>query len=237
MATPFEGLLYGFQLSVATDGKTVSVSNGVAYVLGGTRIVTEVSLSVVVTGITSAWVHFYVGLTSAGAAVLEFSTGAPSALYQNTARTKASDPTRRYLGSIYFLSTGLCAPFLHSNFGMQNNRIDYLMPNGIANAAAAILNLGVSQTAQTISAAQSCPPTTRLLRAQIINTAALPAYIGNSDSGTPSATSYLRLILPNNSDQGDLVLDSSQQLNYVYGAGITLGGSLSIRAIGFIFDR
>lgn len=236
MASPFEGLLYGFQLSVAADLKTVSVSNGVAYLPGGTRIYTETALSVVVTGITSAWAHFYLSLTG-GVAALEASAVAPASFYQNTARIKTGDATRRYLGSIYFLASGFCTQFLHSNFGMQNNRIDFLMPNGIANTAAAILNLGVSQTPVTISAATSCPPTTRLLRAQIINTAGLPAYIGNADSGTPSATSYLRLILPNNSDQGDLVLDSSQQLNYVFGAGITLGGSLSVRAIGFIFDR
>lgn len=236
MPSPLDGLLYGLQLSVASDGKTVSASNGVAFLPGGVRIYTETSLTVVVSGITSAWAHFYLGLVS-GVATLEASATVPSAFYQNTARTKTGDASKRYIGSIYFPSSGVCAPFLHSNFGMQGNRVDFLMPNGIANTAAAILNLGVSQTPVTVSCSTVCPPTTRLMRVQVINTAGLPAYIGNSDIGTPSATSYLRMVLPNNSDQGDFTLDANQQLNYVYGAGITLGGSLAIRAVGFIFDR
>lgn len=234
------GLLLGFGFSLATDQVTVTIGPGLAYMPSSRRLTMDTAWTAVVTA-TSAWRHFYVYLdtsTDPATATIEASTTVPSATYFGTARTKNGDTSRRYLGSMYFFADGKALPFVHTQIGMQGNRLDYQASGGIAVATAAVLNISIIQTPTTISCATLVPSNCRTMHAQAFNTCGLPAYISNPDDGTVSATNYQRAILANNSDQLELTVSaSSQSISYVIGAGLILTGGLSLRVIGYVFDR
>lgn len=239
MPRPGEGILAGFRMSLDSDGQTVRFSNGFAFVPGlFQRIWSGSELSVKVTTAISQWRHFYVTADSSGNPTVEANSTAPDVPYQGTGRTLPSDQTRRYLGSIYFGSDGTALPFMHNQWGMQGNRIDFTLPTGILDSRFALITAGISQsTPVIISAATLVPSTCRILHAQVFNSAALNCFLSNPELGTLSRTNYQRRIMPNNGPELEVVLDSQQRFNYIYDAGVTLGGSLEVRGIGYVFDR
>lgn len=225
----------GLKLSVAADGKTVSVSPGFAYLPNQGRVLSQADMSVVVNGVVSAWRHFYIA-NDDGVLAFEVSATAPADPYQGTARTKSNDATRRYLGSLYFNGSGITLAFLHSQVGDRANRISFTPPGGAAIAQARLLNIGTGATPQTVDASAVVPMTCRLMYCLIDNTSTSDAYIGTPDGGTLSTTNYLLFVKANQAGQFDVEVNGSQLLNYFLNGIITLGG-LTIRVRGYLFDR
>lgn len=226
----------GLRLSVATDGKTVTVGPGVAYMPDKSRALLQADMTVLIDGVVSAWRHIYVANDS-GTLALEASATPPADPYQGTARTKSNDLSRRYLGSLYFGTAGTTMQFIHSQAGAQANRIDYTPPGGAAVAQATLLSLVTSTTAVTVNAGNIVPVTCRLMYALIDNSSPSDAYLSTPDYGTVSPTNYLISVKGGQSGQFDIVVNGNQLLTYMLNnILITLGG-LTIRVRGYLFDR
>lgn len=225
----------GLKLSVAADGQTVTVSSGYAYIPNQGRALSQSDMSVVVTGVVSAWRHFYIANDN-GVLAFEASATAPADPYQGTARTKSNDPTRRYLGSLYFNASGITLAFLHSQVGDRANRISFIPPGGAAIAQSRLLNIATGTTPTIVDASAVIPATCRLMYCLINNTSTSDAYIGTPDGGTLSATNFLLYIKANQAGQFDVEVNGNQLLNYFLNGIITLGG-LTIQVRGYLFDR
>lgn len=232
--SPRDSVILGLRLSVDTAGTTVTLSAGCAYLPGGLRMLLQDPLTVTVSGVVSAWAHFYL-TSNGGDNLFEFSTVAPDVPYQGTARTKTGDATRRYLGSLYFGAAGTTVPFLHSQPGDRANRIDFRASGGLSATTSGLLSVGVATVSTVVSAQQIIPPTCRLMNCQIRNTSLLTAYIASGDQ-TASATNYQTDVLAGQTANLTLLMDGSQQLSYMLNGAITTGG-LTIRVNGYIFDR
>lgn len=228
--------LAGLRLSVAADGQTVGLTPGVAYIPNQQRALSQNDMTTVVTGVVSAWRHFYIA-NDAGDLKFEASATAPAAPYQGTARTKSNDPTRRYLGSLYFGTAGTTMQFVHSQEGERANRIDYTPPGGAAVAQSTLLSLATSTSAVNVNAANIVPLTCRLMYSLIDNSSPSDAYLSTPDFGTVSPTNYLISIKGGQSGQFDIVVNGNQQLTYMLNSVLITLGGLTIRVRGYLFDR
>lgn len=228
--------IVGLKLSVAADGVTVGLSPGLAYIPNQGRALLNSDMSIVVSGVTSAWRHFYIANDN-GVLAFEASATAPADPYQGTARTKSNDPTRRYLGSLYFNAAGITLAFLHSQVGDRANRISFVPPGGAAIAQSRLLNVATGTTPTVVDASTVVPMTCRLMYTLINNTSTSDAYIGTPDTGTLSTTNFLLFVKANQAGQFDVEVNGNQLLNYfLNNALITLGG-LTIQVRGYLFDR
>lgn len=229
--------LGGFQLSAAADGKTITITGGWCFIPGGKRINVLSDWTQTINA-TSAWRHFYAYqdmTTYAG--MIEVSTVAPSARYQGSARTSSSDTARRYLGSIYFGSNGTCTPFTHITAGPQA-QILFSSSQGALAPSQQLVFQSLLQSVQTVSVAALVPPTVRLLKVLLQNTAGVPAYLSNPDIGTVSATSHLKMVPASTGCyECELLLDAQQRFTYIMGAGLSLTGGLTVRALGYTLER
>lgn len=232
---PNDSRIVGMQLSVAADLKTVSLGPGMCYAPNTERMLLENSMTVLVSA-TSTWQHFYLG-NDAGVLKFEASSVAPAAPYQGTARTKSNDPTRRYLGSLYFGSAGTTMQFVHSQPGDRANRMDFTPPGGAAVAQATLLNLATSTASVNVNAANVVPVTCRIMYALIENSSPSDAYLSTPDYGTVSSTNYLLSVKGGLGGQYDVFLNGNQQLTYMLNAVLITVGGLTIRVRGYLFDR
>ncbi|WP_439885661.1 hypothetical protein ACTACK_10645 [Pseudomonas syringae] len=223
------------QLSVAADLKTVSLGAGMCYAPNTERMLLDSAMTVVVSA-NATWQHFYLG-NDAGVLKFEASSVAPAAPYQGTARTKSNDPTRRYLGSLYFGSAGTTMQFVHSQPGDRANRMDFTPPGGAAVTQATLLNLATSTASVNVNAANVVPVTCRIMYSLIENSSPSDAYLSTPDYGTVSATNYLLSIKGGQSGQYDVFLNGNQQLTYMLNAVLITVGGLTIRVRGYLFDR
>lgn len=230
-----DGRIGGLRLSVAVNGTTVGLTPGFAYIPDQGRALLQNDMTVSVTGAVSAWRHFYIA-NDDGVLKFEASGTAPAEPYQGTARTKSNDPTRRYLGSLYFNASGITLAFTHSQEGDRANRIDFVPPGGAAIAQARLLNVATGTTPTIVDASSLVPMTCRLMYTLIDNTSTSDAYIGTPSNGTLSTTNHLLFIKANQAGQFDVVVNGNQQLNYFLNGIITLGG-LTMRVRGYLFDR
>lgn len=228
--------LSGFKLSVAADGQTVGLTPGVAYIPNQLRALSQNDMTLLVTGVVSAWRHFYIA-NDAGDLKFEASATQPAAPYQGTARTKSNDPTRRYLGSLYFGTAGTTMQFVHSQEGERANRIDYTPPGGAAVATSTLLSLATGTTPTNVNAANIVPLTCRLMYTLIENSSPSDAYLSTPDFGAVSPTNYLISVKGNQSGQYDIVVNGNQLLTYMLNSVLITLGGLTIRVRGYLFDR
>ncbi|MCD5994134.1 hypothetical protein KDX38_11105 [Pseudomonas sp. CDFA 602] len=232
---PNDSRIVGLQLSVAADLKTVSVGTGMCYAPNTERMLLDNPLSVTVSA-SSSWQHFYLG-NDYGILKLEYSSVTPAAPYQGTARSKSNDPTRRYLGSLYFGSTGTTMQFVHSQPGDRANRMDFTPPGGAAITQSTLLNAATSTSAVNVNASNIVPVTCRIMYALIENSSPSDAYLSTPDYGSVSATNYLLSIKGGQSGQYDVFLNGNQQLTYMLNSVLITVGGLTIRVRGYLFDR
>lgn len=228
--------LSGLKLSVAADGQTVGLTPGVAYIPNQLRALSQNDMTVAVTGVASAWRHFYIA-NDAGDLKFEASAIPPAAPYQGTARTQSNDPTRRYLGSLYFGTDQKTMAFIHSQEGERANRIDFTPPGGAAVAQATLLSLATGTAATNVNAANIVPLTCRILYALIDNSSPSDAYLSTPDYGNVSPTNYLLSIKGGQAGQYDVVVNGNQQLTYMLNSILITIGGLTIRVRGYLFDR
>lgn len=228
--------LSGFRLSAAADGQTISVTPGVAYIPGQLRALSQTDMSVAVTGVVSAWRHFYVANDN-GDLKFEASATPPATPYQATARTKSNDSTRRYLGSLYFGTDGKTMAFVHSQEGERANRIDFTPPGGAAVTQATLLSLATGVSSTNVNAANIVPLSCRILYALIDNSSPSDAFLSTPDYGTVSPTNFLLSIKGGGGGQYDVVVNGNQQLTYMLNSVLITVGGLTIRVRGYLFDR
>lgn len=228
--------IVGLKLSVGSDGVTIGLTPGLAYIPNQGRALSQDDMSLVVSGVTNAWRHFYLANDN-GTLSFEASATAPADPYQGTARTKSNDPTRRYLGSLYFGSDGKTMAFTHSQAGDRANRIDFTPPGGAAVSQATLLSLATSTSAVNVNAAQLVPITCRILYALIDNSSPSDAYLSTPDFGTVSPSNYLLSIKGGQAGQFDVVVNGNQQLTYMLNSALITVGGLTIRVRGYLFDR
>lgn len=233
---PNDSRIVGLKLSVAADGKTVSVSDGLAYLPATGRILSQSSMTLLVDGVVNAWRHFYLGNDN-GTLSFEASATVPADPYQGTARTKSNDPTRRYLGSLYFGIAGTTMAFIHSQPGDRANRIDFTPPGGAAVAQATLLSLATATGSTNVNAANIVPLTCRILYALIDNSSPFDAYISTPDYGNVSASNFLLMVKGGGGGQYDVVVNGNQQLTYMLNSILITVGGLTIRIRGYLFDR
>lgn len=238
MAGASDSLMLGAQI-IQGAGNIITIGPGIAFLNGGNRLAWAAALSVTLPASpVSTWYNLFLYQNGSGVPAVEAVTTAADAPYQGTARAKVGDTSRRFAGSIYVNASGAVAPFVHGTPGLAGNLIEYTPPTSLPSSVNMLLSAGTSQSAVTVDASVSAPPNCKRLRAQIDNSAGLTAYFGNpTDTPALSATSYSRKVRGGNSPVIDLIINDSRQFSYVYGAGITLGGSLEFRVIGYFFDR
>lgn len=228
--------LSGLRLSVAADGQTIGLTPGVAYIPNQLRALSQTDMSVVVTGVVSSWRHFYIA-NDGGDLKFEASPTPPAVPYQGTARTKSNDPTRRYLGSLYFGASGTTMQFVHSQEGERANRIDFTPPGGAAVSQATLLSLATGTAPTNVNAANIVPLTCRILYALIDNSSPSDAYLSTPDYGNVSPTNFLLIIKGGQAGQYDVVVNGNQQLTYMINSLLITVGGLTIRVRGYLFDR
>lgn len=235
---PVNSRITGMRMSVDSTGLIVTVGAGQCFLPDTNRVATDSDMSVSAGSPTaSSWLHVYAYMDGTGTPLIETSSTSPSSPYQGTARTKAGDTSRRFIGSLWVGSDGKIIPIRHGNPGQNANRVEFMGVNGLANTAYALIINGVSQTPVVISAASMVPPVSTFLVMQVDNSATLPLYMGNPDMGAISATNFLRSVKAGGGGQMDIVLNASQQFSYVFGAGLLGIGTINIRGIAYFYDR
>jgi hypothetical protein len=119
------GYLDGLKLQWIS-ANALTVSSGAAYVPSLGRVL-RVPNAIAKTGLaltTSSWYHVYLLLNGTNPDI-EIVTTAPAAPYVGTARTKTSDTSRRYLGSVLTDANGAMWPFYHAP---QAGKVAYAGP-------------------------------------------------------------------------------------------------------------
>lgn len=118
------------------SGTSLRVTSGMAYIeslgyaIDVPAAITKSSLSLTV----STWYHVYL-FDNAGTPDIEIVTTAPAAAYSGTARSKAGDSSRRWLGRLRTDSAGSIRPF-----GARSCQVSLSNPAGGGSATASIPN-------------------------------------------------------------------------------------------------
>ena len=219
---------------VWNSATSISVTSGSAFVPSLGRLVqpaatltlSSLSLS------TSTWYHVYL-YENAGTPAIECVSTAPAAAYYGTARTKTSDTSRRYIGSVRTDASGNIF-----NFYQIGNRIQYRFNYALA---ARILANGQATTQTTVDASSFVPTTSRALMAKFLNTdsAQVVKLYAYHDAASPS---FIQIINVEVAPAGctftfvlDFVLSPTQTLQYAFGSAPT--GGLSCDVASYTYER
>lgn len=164
------------------SSNSLRVTGGAAYIPSLDTVV-EVASAITKSALTLAansWYHIYLYLAS-GAPDIEISVTPPASPFIGTARTKGSDTSRRYLGSIL---TGAANTIYR--FSQDGNEVNY-----ITNAVQPfrVLNGGVSFLRTSVSLAPVIPVTSDYVIANTINSADQQLFIDIPEIGNVGALS------------------------------------------------
>lgn len=213
------------------SGTSISISSGASYVpslgyvLAFPAAITKSGLSLS----ASTWYHVY-GYLNGATPDIDISTTAPDTAYSGTARTKAGDNSRRYLGSIKTDSSGAVL-----SFSMNRGTINYRATGG-GSPPFRVLNNGTSVADTVVSMAAVLPVTSRQAQVFIQNLstnafvrisapgdASPHFFVANKNAGTPSV--YI-----------DMYTDASQAIRYGWDVAPT-GGGAYIDVFSYDFER
>lgn len=167
------------------SGTSVRVEAGEAWIpgLGAALATTGITKNVILSA--STWYHLYY-YNNAGTADFEFSTTAPDVPYKGCARTKPSDTSKRYIGSIRTdvgqafirFRTVACGPRLEMNWVVQNNSAPYRLLAG--GTATAVTNVDCSALLPTEAI-------THLVVGAVLATSTVPCDVAAGFSGEMDA--------------------------------------------------
>lgn len=214
-----------------TSATAVGVRAGAAYIQGSGKVVRAAAdLSLSSLALTaSAWSHLYV-YASSGVLALEASATAPASAYSGTARSKTSDTSRRYVGSVLTDASGNIYKFLQSGSVV-------MWENSIAGAPFFVLNAGRATTATNVSCSGSVPVTAKVGVLIMATIGAADAAIGNADmSGSLTSSTYLQYVGSGVQTTHLMPLDGSQRFSYLMTASLSSGGFYA-RVCGYIMER
>lgn len=204
---------------------SLTFSSGTAYIPGLGRRVT-VSADITLSGLAlpaSVWYYAYL-YENAGAAAIELVTTAPAAPYMGSARTKAGDTTRRFIGAFRSSTNGGVLGFTAGNDGMINYR------DNLIAAPYRVLSNGAA-TAPTIVVTSAIVPinVTKSVRLSMNNNGTPVANLAPGNFNVTMVGAE-----PGGKVSCDTTLDESGNLWY-FNSGT--GGSLSIDITGYGMDR
>lgn len=226
-----KGYISGLQMKWVS-ATALTITSGAAYIEGSGEVLfsdsdiakTALSLS------ASTWYHAY-AYDNAGTPDVEIVTTAPAAPYNGTARSKAGDTTRRYVGSVLTDATSNIYKFLRTG--------DTVMyETSIAAAPFLVVSSGRATGVTNVACGGAVPVTAKIAIAILaVTNAAADAPLGNADmQGTLSATNYLQYIGSGAQTTHFTPLDSSQRFNYLLTATVSTGGFFA-RVCGYVWER
>lgn len=214
-------------LGMTWDSATgITVASGAAYLEGEGRVV-EVPSALVASGLALAattWHHVYLYLSS-GTPTLEFSTTAPAAPYDGTARSKTGDTSRRYLGSLRTDGAGNIFNFLQvGDLVLYREQLDAAPFRLVAN--------GTATTTTAVSAAAIAPATARAVLLRVFNLSSAAGLQTGTSDGSASMFTF------NPGDQVFLThpVNTSQEMTYAFLAVPSPLGTY-IDATGYHYER
>lgn len=251
LTDPSNTIIRRLRLTVAADGLTVIMGQGVCYLPNTRRLISDGTSSVtLVSPPINTWYFAYAYEGDPGVALLELSTTVPDAPYptpSSTARTKTGDSTRRYIGSVYVQSTGLLRPFRQLNAADVGQVVLFsaATASGGVPVTSSLLSAFVAPTATTLALNPIVPATATHVRLDVKNMSNRQIYIGNPDNGPASPTNWIISAMPNESVCCDVELSSTQTISAILSTtgilgtvlGLVLSGQVNIYIQGYIYDR
>jgi hypothetical protein len=221
------GFIDGFKLEYVS-ATSLRCLQGSAYIpsvgaiVNSPSSITKSSLSLS----ANTWYHVYFYL-NAGTPDIEIVTTAPSAPYFSTARTKTSDTSRRYVGSVRTNASSQIVPFAHYPY---NNEVKYR--NNLSDNIA--LASGTATSPVTVSLSTWLPVTARIAQLFAETGAGDLAFISNPDLTSTPSTNILFYLRASQQIYGTMEVSSAQSVNYVLGPSVT---GLSIYCSGYNYER
>lgn len=221
---------------VRVSGTALTVTAGSAYVLGALDVVTVAS-DIAKTGLSltaSTWYHVYL-FSNSGTPDIEIVSTAPAAPYSGNARSKTSDDSRRYIGSIKSDASGNIIAFTHNT---DINHIAYAM--NINTAPLHVLTTGttVTPTVGSIDLSGAIPSTAHRASLYMENTSTNSSYVsvGNSDVGDPAANP-LGYVRANAQQTAMYMISASQTMSYAFSAAPSSSKGFDVWVQGYYYER
>lgn len=231
IGSPGLGYIDGLKM-VWNSATSLSVTSGAAYIPSLGHVLqspaTLTLSSLVLTA--STWYHVYL-YNNAGTSTIECVTTAPASPYNGTARTKTSDTSRRYLGSVLTDASGNIYKFQHSGASIKYDA-------SVAAAPFLVLGSGRATTSTNVSCAGVVPLTAKVASLLLLNSDSAGAqyvYFSNPDAGAVSTANFLSFVSPGGTASADFPVGLTQAMNYYFPATPT--GAAFIRVVGYAFER
>lgn len=219
------------------SGTSIRVTTGSAYIQGlGYAI--DVPAAITKAGlvlVAATWYHVYLFVTAGGAADIEIVTTAPATAYSGTARSKAADGSRRYLGSALTDSTGQLWWFKHSGnsvtfgWGDPGTPPQRPMVHGQATIATDVaLKVPVTATKAVTRVQNTSNVGSRISNHDI------PGTIGSSGTGT----NFLYPVGPGEFAIGETAISADDQTCTYWLTAVPIGtAGVHIDLFGYIYER
>lgn len=230
------GYIDGLQL-VWVSATALTVKSGAAYVQSLGKVL-KASSDIAKTGLSlsATTVYHVYYFSNAGTPDVEISTTAPATAYNGTARSKTSDTSRRYIGSILTDGSGNIISFVHSR---TQGRIDYRTAIGGSTNPLQVLNNGRATTGTNVSCSAVVPSTATHMVAFLFNdsTTAQTVVFAASDGPTLTSANWEGFCASGSQAMGTIRLDSSQRFSYAYLASPSGVAGFTVRVSGYCFER
>lgn len=230
------GYIDGFQL-IWNSVSSISVTSGVCMLPNGNMLNSTSNLTLSsLTGLTASTFYHVYAYNNAGTPGIECVSTAPAAPYNGTARSKSSDTSRRYLGSVLTNSSSQIFWFSHHASKIFYGWGDAGLPPQRP------LNSGTATIATTVDLSMGIPISASVALLRFVNSdISVGSRIGNSSipgvSGSSgSGTNFYAAAAPNTTTVFDCPTDANQQIMY-WLTSTSTGGGLSIDIFGYIYDR
>ncbi len=217
------------------SGTALTVTSGSAYIPSLARVLRAPS-DIAKTGLSlaaSTWYHVYLYLNGSTPDI-EVVTTAPSATYNGGARTKTSDNSRRYLGSVKTNSSSSIFGFSHNQ---QTGSITYTDKQGFSTSA------GKSTTPVIVDVSGNCPVTS-VSANFLMSIDMLGAFLMTGSPSMPnplSSNNYMGYVQSSGqvavATYPDHPIDSLQRANYMVSATPSSGSGIYLTVLGYKFSR
>lgn len=214
------------------SGTAITITSGAAYIESAGAVL-MVSAAIAKAGLSltaSTWYHAYL-YDNAGTPDIEISTAAPAAPYNGTARSKAGDASRRYVGSVRVLASGAIAKFAQSG-----GRISY--EENIQSDVFSLVVAGSATTATTLTCAGATPTTATHVSLSVYNnSASVVCWLANADCNFSlgGGGNFLQIVGIRSTVGVDMPMAHDRSIQYVR-SGSEAGGA-NVSAVGYLYER